>query len=156
MLTITANLSQSPAAIIRQMLIDLGLGVNPAPDGQTAIPWSVFHSQEPDRPDECITVFTTEGTDDGRSMHDGDLWHHYGFQVRLRSRDDKVGYAKGSLIRNTLAKGVYMRTVSIGTSVYQIQCIAKIRSVLPIGKEASATKRALFTINAVFWCIQTS
>ena len=148
------NLAFAPAAIVRQLLVDLGLGFNPVGGDQATLDWSCFYGQEPDRPDECITVFTTEGQDDGRSMMDGEIWHHYGIQIRLRARDERTGYAKLSGIRKTLSQGVYRRQVTVGPNVFQIQCGAKFSSVLPLGKDISTSKRQLFTLNLIAWIDQ--
>lgn len=135
------TLVDSPAEIIRQLLIDLGLAT-------AASTWPVFATGEPASPDNCITVTDTVGTSDGRSMIDGELYTHFGFQVRVRSTDHDTGWLKAAVIRTHLARSVYQRTVAMDIQRYFIQAITNIGQVLPLGKEVAVSKRSLFTVNA--------
>lgn len=135
------NLADSPAEIIRQLLIDLNLAT-------VSATWPVYATGEPASPDNCITVYDTVGFSDGRSMIDGELWTHYGFQVRVRSKDHNTGWLKADSIRTTLAQSVYERTVAIDDEHYFVHCIARIGQVLPLGKERGVSERSLFTLNA--------
>lgn len=143
-MTVATSLADSPATIARQLLVDLGLGTQPAAAGA----WPVYASQEPDTPDNCITVYATQGTDDGRLQVDGSLQGHLGFQVRIRSDGYETGWQKGDAIQTTLATQVLRETVVVGANVYLVQCVAKIGDILELGKE-QGSYRFLFTINAV-------
>jgi hypothetical protein len=52
----SGSLDHFPADIIRQLLIDLGVGLD-----VTATDWPAFSQKEPDSPDNVITVFDTMG-----------------------------------------------------------------------------------------------
>lgn len=138
-------LTHSPAEIVRQLLIDLSLGTNILTS--TSL-WPVFATSEPDTPDNVITIYDTQGTDGGRSMIDGEFLTHYGFQVRIRSKNHIVGWIKTDMIRHYLAHSVYQKIVHVENNSYLIQAIEKIGNVLAIGKETSISKRNLFTLNA--------
>ena len=138
------TLTHSPADIVRRVLIDLGLGVDPP-----STPWPVFASGEPDTPDNCITVYDTAGLDHGRSMIDGELFGHNGVQVRVRSNSHATGWTKADAIQTGMAKSVYQETVTISGQAYLVHAIAKIGDVLTFGKETPTSKRSLFTINAL-------
>ena len=134
----------SAAEIIRSMLVDLGLGTDPSSQGL----WPIFVSNEPNRPDNCITIYDTASSDDGRSMVDGELFSHEGLQVRVRSVDYPTGYTKANSIRTALAKSINFRTTYIDSQGYLVYCCSKIGNVLPIGTEQTS-KRQLFTLNCL-------
>lgn len=153
---VVSGLSHEPARIIRELVVGIGLGVNPVSANLSPLPWSAFNGVEPSQPDQCLTVYDTDGQSDGRHMIDGNLWYHYGFQVRIRSREKHEGYQKADSVRHTFAEAVYMTPVHVGTSSYLIQCIAKIGGVLYLGQDVSKTKRFLHTVNAITWIDQTA
>lgn len=138
--------------IVRQLLIDLGLAVAGSWTGNTysGAAWPAFYDDEPDQPDELVTTYDTQGDDDGRSMIDGELWCHEGFQVRVRSATKATGHAKIDAIRATLAakSSVYDRAVRIDASnVYLIHAATRIGQILSLGKERPASERHLHTLN---------
>lgn len=139
------TLTNSPADILRWLLVYLVQGTDPA----DADAWPVYVSSEPNQPDNCITVYDTQGQDDGRSMRDGELYAHPGFQVLVRSQDHVAGWQKATAIRTALAMEVLRLTLAVGPSTYLIQCISHIGQVLAIGKDAPSSKRSLFTVNGM-------
>lgn len=92
-----------------------------------------------------ITVYDTTGLNDMRDMH-GNLWQHYGLQVRARSATYDGGYDKLETIRRAMAV-VSMASVTIDGVEYTIFCFAKMGPVLRIGTDAPTSKRRLFTMN---------
>lgn len=137
-------MNHSAADVLRWLLILLGQGSDPSLQDD----WPVYVSDEPDLPDNAITTFDTSGTLDGRSMIDGDLWDHYGCQVRLRSATYVAGRDKAQDVRAALASAVN-RTVTINTEHYTVQCLSQIGQVLSLGKDSPSGNRNLFTINAL-------
>lgn len=140
----TSFLTHSPAQIIQQMMIDLGVGT----DGSLNNAWPIFSTEEPDDPDNCITVYDTTGSDDGRSMVDGKSMQHHGIQVRVRSYDHQTGYVKAREIRSAF-EGVLNKQTSLETNLYLVECINKIGDVLCLGQDVPASKRRVFTLNVV-------
>lgn len=137
------NLQANTAAeVMRQLLIDIGMGS----DGGTD--WPVYDSNEPNAPDNVITVYDTMGMDDGRSNLDGSLWAHLGAQVRVRSKGVAVGRSKAFAIRKALSQ-VNGRTVWIGSASYWITNVAKIGQVLALGTDKPGSSRNLFTLNVL-------
>lgn len=135
--------------IIRYMLIGLGAGTEPeattAPDSRT---WPIYYPTEPERPDNCITVQTTQGVSTGRRMVDGKVTRQLGFQIRIRGRDDLVGYAKAKAILQLLEESVRLTEVAISGTSYTVQCVVGIGDIIPLGTEPNGS-RSLFTINAL-------
>lgn len=136
------QLLHSPAQVVQQMMIDLGDGT----DGSLNNAWPVFATVEPDDPDNCITVYDTQGTDDGRTMVDGKASVHHGIQVRVRAYDHPTGYVKAKTVRNDF-ETVLNRQVSLDSQLYLVECITKIGDVLPLGQDAPNSKRRAFTLN---------
>jgi len=135
--------THSQAEIVRQLLVDLVLGYEP----NTTTSWSAFAFKEPQQPDNCLSVFNTQGMSDGRAMIDGELMDHLGFQIRSRGVDVPTMRAKLAAVRTSLA-GVYQRTVVIDSSYYLIQCVSNIGQILYLGDESPNSKRQLGTLNA--------
>lgn len=136
------QLSHSPARITREVLINLELATA---DGA----WPAYAGNEPDSPDNCITTYTTQGKTDSRAMVDGSTHYHYGIQVRVRSSDPAAGFARAEAIREALCKQVSNRQVNVETSTYLVPCYANVGQVLEAGKDNPASKRPIFTVNAL-------
>lgn len=143
------TLTHSPAQILQNALVSLGLGTLAPTSGYASTSWPVYSSAEPDRPDAVITVKNTSGIQQGRSMIDGRLFQTYGIQIRVRHGDEPTGWTKADQIRGTLAQSLYQLPVTISSSNYLIHAIVGIGPVLPIGKELPSSKRSLFTVNAL-------
>jgi hypothetical protein len=143
-------LLNSPAEVIRQLLITLSLGVIASYDSKTGLyngqPWPVFTDGEPSSPDSCITVYDTTPIQDGRAMYDGEVWFHYGFQIRIRASASNPGYVKAESIHHALSEAVYINLVAISPAVYRVPCVSS-NGILRLGKDSPKTKRSLFTIN---------
>lgn len=138
------TLLHSPADIVRRVLIALGLGVDPP-----STPWPIYCDSEPGAPDNCLTLYDTTGKSDGRAMKGGELFTHYGIQVRIRAVDHPTGYLKADAIRCDMARTIYDRGVTIAGTAYLLHCLARISEVLILGTETGVSKRHLFTINAL-------
>lgn len=136
-------LSHSPADVVRYMMIDLSLGTIPTAGGS----WPINVSVEPDSPDNCITIYDTEGIQSGSEQVGGEVQEHHGFQVRVRSPTHAVGYAKARAIAQALDTLVAYETVTISSNTYRVESVSRRGDVLVLGKDMSNTKRDLFTIN---------
>jgi len=148
----SGSLTHSPADVIRQLLIDLGLGTTPTDEGS----WPIFVSNEPDAPDNAIAITDTAGKLDGRIQNDGELGIHHGFQVRIRAATRAAGYAKANALAVGMDELVAYDTVTVSSTTYIVHAITRTGDILFLGKEVDASKRFLFTINAVTALRQTS
>lgn len=137
-------LLNSPADIVRNLLITLGLGANPPSSS-----WPIYHKSEPDTPDNVITVFDTEGRNDGRMNPTLQRMYHHGIQIRVRSGTHNPGYIKANAIAIAIDENVYRETVTIAGVAYCVHCIIRTSDVIPLGKETPISKRDLFVINAI-------
>lgn len=140
----TNELLHSPADVVAYLLAELGVGSQPS----ASAAWPVFVSGEPDTPDNCITVYDTDGNDHGRNMVTGEIMGHRGVQIRVRSTTHQVGYLRADLISETLAE-IYDRTVSISGTAYTVHCFTGIGDVISIGRDRPQGSRRVFTLNAL-------
>lgn len=134
--------AHSPAEVVQQMLIDMGIGTDITQNGT----WPVASTTEPDEQDNVITVYDTQGTDDGRIMVDGTADVHHGIQVKIRAYDHKTGYVKAKEVRANLLT-VLNRLVSLENNLYLVECLTKVGDVLVLGQDAPNSKRRAFTLN---------
>ena len=108
----------------------------------------MYVGSEPSSPDNCITVYDTAPKDDGRSMIDGETFHHYGLQVRVRAKDYRTGYRKAEEIHVTLDEEVRANVVHIDSVKYIVDAIGG-TTLMTLGRDSATTKRSLFTVNAL-------
>lgn len=154
----SGNLTHSPAQIVRDLLVDLGLGTLPSASGS----WPIYVSNIPDSPDSLITITDTVGISDGRTQFDGQAHEHPGIQVAVRDANHQDGWEKINALRVALSETIRNNAVSItdnvgtGTSVYTVYAITKVGGVIVLGKDTPTSKRNLFTLNATVALRQTS
>lgn len=137
------TLDHSPAHVVRQMLMDLG--------HCSASSFPAYVNYEPPTPDDCVTVFDTQGTDHGRTAPDSERQVHHGIQVRVRSQYPEAGYRKARQIALAL-DGVYDLGVTVVGDVtrsYVVLSVNRTSEVLSLGREVAESKRPLFVVNAL-------
>ena len=144
------NLTHSVADIVRNLIIDLSLGTLPS----SSAAWPVFAEREPDKPDNCITVYGSQGRDQGRMMIDGEREIQHGVQISVRSQNTTTGHQKALTIATTLDDSVKQTSVTFSAKTYLVHSVNRTSDVLYAGKDPD-TKRNLFTINAVVPLEQT-
>lgn len=152
----SGTLAYSPAKILRQCFINLGLAADAtgagkyrASDGKyVGSAWPAFSDGEPDSPDSCITVYGTAGTSTGREMVSGQRQEHHGVQVRIRAQEETAGYAKANALAQAMDQSILMNIVTIGAHSYRLWAVTRTSDVLYIGTEGATSKRRIYTINA--------
>jgi hypothetical protein len=138
-----AGLRHSAAFVIRQAIVNGGLGTEPG----AALPWPVFASAEPGTPDAAITVFDTGARDLGRTSPDGGRTELPGIQVRVRAGTHEVGYAKADEIALFL-DGLYWFPVAVGGVLYLIHAVHRTGGIASLGRDAPTGTRRVFTVNS--------
>lgn len=142
-------LEHSPADIIRYLLVAHGIGELPSGTG-VMDDWSIFCDVEPDRPDNCITIYNTQGRKHARMQLSGRVVEHYGIQIRVRSRNPKLGYNMAQQIAAELDENVYQERVTIGTAIYCVHSFDRSGNIVAIPKDFSTpTKRLIHTLNGL-------
>ncbi len=134
-------LDNTPAEIVAALIEGLGLH------------GAVYVGNEPDSPDEVVTVYDTAGVQQGRSMIDGERWEYYGIQVRVRAPLQRRAGQLAWLIATTLDTDVYDATVTIGETTgtgsdeYTVHAVQRTSGPIPLGKQEPTSRRSVFTIN---------
>jgi len=152
------RLTNAPADVLAQALIDAGGGSSPGGS------WPIFVWQEVDSPDNCITLYDTVGTVQGRIQSGGEVIEHPGVQIKVRSSSSALAnekirhlqYIVDEVIRQTIVH--VSDPVGTGTEVssYLIHAVSRSGTILSLGKEVSATKRTIFTLNVTISLTQLS
>lgn len=150
-------LTHSPADIIRYLLIHAGGGVLPPSTNA----WPIYAWQEPDLPDNVVTLYDTSGKMDGR-IHDGEHQQHEGVQIRVRAAVASDGNTKIRGLVEILDKQI-LNTIVVcnnvsgsGTSTYKVISVTRPGTIMSIGKDTPTTKRAIFTCNLLVTVEQLS
>jgi len=137
------TLTQTPANILYQHLVNGGVFVNPAPD----IDWPLYVGHLPDKdniPDKAAAIYDTTGVLDGRLMK-GPTVEHHGIQVKVRSDIYNDGYAKCTEVVD-LFEAATQIVIVVDSGVFRIENVSRATSIAPLGVEDSQ-RRDLFTIN---------
>lgn len=141
-------LVHSPADVLLQAMIDLALVVDPS---LPLADWQGFSGEQPTAPDNCVTVYDTQGRDLARRGIGGQRAEHHGVQIRVRSVDHETGYLKARALAVALDadSNVLNRAVHLGGHVYNVQSFCRTGDVIAVGKDTPTSKLSIFTINAV-------
>lgn len=142
------NLLHSPAHIIQQMLVDMGLGEDPETGDLTNCP--VYVSQEPSVPDCVITVYDTDTPTQGRDQISGGMFKRRGIKIRVRDANHTNAYVKARRVSVFLERNTEVtdRLVTLDDNSYLVHSVSRSGSPVALGKETTTSKRDIFTIDA--------
>lgn len=148
----SGQLTHSPNDVLRRLLVNMGKGV--LPGAPTAV-WPIGVVR-PDKPDNCVTVYETEGRRDGRTMNGGEVWYHPGVQIEVRSADHNTGYLKANQLATCCDEEIYNETVTFEGKTYTITNVSRVGQVMSLGYETPESRRELFTFNATVTITQVN
>jgi len=138
-------LGRSVISILADYIINtLSLMTTPSDEGN----WPLYLSSMPDGDNiktNCGAIYDTTGVLDGK-ISDGEVIQHPGIQLRIRSDDYEIGYAKIEAIALAL-DSVLFDIVSIDAVDYLLQNVSRTTAVVPLGSERGYKRRFLFTVN---------
>jgi len=138
-------LGRSIASILAAYIINsLSLMTNPS-DGDN---WPLYISSMPDGDDvevNCGSIYDTVGILDGK-LSNGEVIQHPGIQLRIRSDNYEIGFAKIEAIALAL-DDVSWDTVEVNAIAYLLQNISRTTSIVPLGSERGTKRRFIFTTN---------
>lgn len=153
-------LEHAPGEVVRQLLIQLSVGS----DGLDYTSWPVFVDQEPDNPDNCITIEEMIGGLDGKLGPSGEVVEHYGFHIMVRSARNqtgthpqpgyRVGRNKIDEVCSTLDEACCV-TVTIDSATYTVHAAHKMSSVNALGKSRANSARYSFSVDYQITITQT-
>lgn len=137
----------SKADIVRYSLIEHGMGSDPHFTPIESTPWPIYVSQQPNEPDNVITVYNTAGITEGRIHINGMVPEQFGIQIRVRSVDYPTGLDKISDIVKTLDEEVYREIVKFGETLVVFHAATRRGSIFPLGRDQTDGDREAFTVN---------
>lgn len=133
----------APSEIIRQLLIDLGLG---AEENE----WTTYVGFLPDKPDNAICVYDTAGKMDGRLMVTGEQIEHPGVQIRVRGLSYSEVWNKATAIALNLDAQRKISVVTSSEEAYIVHNVSRSGAIIPIGiEDTEGRRRHHFTINMI-------
>lgn len=145
----------SPAVIIQQWIIDERWGADPnvIPMGK----WPVYVATVPSgsgSPSDLVTVYDTGETPQGVKMRTGEQAVRFNYQIAVRAKDYRLGYAKIREIATALEKVKRAKIVVVskdddGQTTYGLYMLRSARriNVLSTGREPDQLARWLITSN---------
>lgn len=139
----SGSLDHKPSQIVRQLLIDLGEGTNPADNSD----WPIYATTRVDSPDGIIAVRGSSSEKQGRDMNDGEVKERYLVQIVVRGANDTSMYAKASSILLALDKSVRLKNVVLGSTTYLVYAASRKSGPLALGREDETRGRVLCSLN---------
>jgi hypothetical protein len=140
---VSAVLSHSPAQIVAQLLINLGLA-NVHAEGGTDPTWPVRWNNETTSPNNALFVFDTTGF--------GNRNRRYGFQVVIRGGTHAVGYPKANAVHRGLDAIVDISVVTIDAVQYCVSTRCT-NDPMRMGSDGSTTRQK-YSVNGLAYVVK--
>ncbi len=110
--------------------------------------WEAFIGFMPDMPMDCIGVFDTQGTTDGRLMS-GQQIEHQGIQIQVRGPSHKTAWHRVQAITAALDIQFNVSVAGESGATYLVINVSRKGAIIPTGVDVKDGKRRhYFTINA--------
>ena len=146
--------AHSPADILRQALVDAGVGTMPTAAGA----WPIFAAHLPDGTTNAICVYDTGGLKDGRLMTGATITHP-GWQVRVRAARQPDAWAKMEAIREAL-DAIGQTSVAIDAATYKLAAVSQTGDILkfslPAKTENTTANHEQITLNGTLTLKRTA
>ena len=144
-------MTHSAADILRKLLTTLGHGTMPSAAGS----WPISVAQEPDDPDDDMTLYDEIGRKDGRAMVSGEVYEHRGVQLQLRSAKFTDGHTKIDAVVTALDQDVETAGVTVDSSTYVVYAVSRPGTINYLGHEPES-RRHIWTVNLLASIRQTA
>lgn len=134
------------------MVLQAALVATGRPGGQVATPpsaaaaWPCYIAHLPNKPDQAMCCYDTQGTTDGRLMGNGHYIRHPGWQVRLRAYSYAGVVARAKLVQARL-EAILREQVDVDGVTYTITNVTQRSDILPMGQEPEGQRRDEVTLN---------
>jgi hypothetical protein len=149
------SLQDSPADVIAQILINMGLVADPDSSSSSNPDWLISVDQELAVPDDVIEIHNTAGIQSGRVQITGQMSELYGIQFMVRAVDSRIAFAMMNQLAVIVDQQIYRVTVPMNSGKsYFLDSITRTGTPIALGKEAPLTKRYIYTLNAITSVIQ--
>jgi hypothetical protein len=143
-----ANLTDPPAAIVKQYLINQSVGVDPVTSPDTD--WPIFVGTMPDDDDvmdRALAIFDTTAVMDGRDVQDGEVFLHFGIQVLIRADTYPTGWTRLKLVMDKLDVALSVSVVYNSTTYNFVN--SSRTSFFVLGTEPDKRRRETFSVNSL-------
>jgi len=148
------NLTDSPAGIVKQYLIDESVGVDPVASPNDD--WPIFIGTMPDDDsvkDKALAVYDTAGVKNGRASRDGEVFYHFGVQVVIRADTYPNGWTQMKLVMDKLDV-VKLTSVTYNSTTYTFWNSTR-TSFFVLGTEPDKRRRETFSVNSLVAIAET-
>lgn len=135
------TLTHSPAQVVQYYLAAQGVAVVAPAAG----PWKVYRDNEPDMPDQVITIYDTSPVLEGRDMRSNEVIEHPGIAVRVRAVTSDPAKTKAREVKAKLT-ALKRTQVTVAGVVYLVKAFTLTTGVIPLG-EQDKNNRVLYTLN---------
>lgn len=152
----SGELNHQPAKLIRLALVAFGHATHPDNTPPSNQNWPCYFDDRPDTPDNLLSIYDTEGRDEGRTQIDGERQELYGIQITVRASDKNVGWRKIERIKEWMDTEFYRQTYTIQGSSYLVQSINRTSGIIRMGREMPASRRYLYSLNGVCHILMTT
>ena len=139
-------MAKAPATVLAAFIIN-SLGKMTTPTNGEG--WPLYSPHMPDGDNvetNCGVVYDTFGVNDPRSISSGVVSEHPGVQIRIRTNDYNVGFAKIEDIALAL-DAVANETITVGGESYKIHNVSRASPIVCLGVEPGTKRRMFFTVN---------
>lgn len=149
-----------PHRIVAKLLVDRGICTDKAfwssrsktaaDDPTGAHDWPAYAGDEPDQPDNCVTVYRSADQLDGRVLSTGQNLKHPGIQIKVRGRTDDLAGLKAEALEDDLTKYATDQTVVMTDppATYLIQSFPVVR-LTSAYRAAPGSNRWAYSLNCL-------
>ena len=159
------QMTDSPAAVIAQALIDKGVAYDPS---GTASSWQISVDSSLDSPDDALEVHNTDPMFQARNQITGNMEGFHAFQLTVRSVDPEKAWTMANRIARDFDLLPSQNSESINytnptvvhqdstSSNYSIGAVTRKSGPMYVGHDMSSSRRTIYTINAIVPILQNS
>lgn len=151
----TGVLYHSPADIVTQLLVDLGLADAHEDTDEHLTGWDVCSSHLPEDPVNAIVVIDTSSRPHRRNQVTGVIGEHYGIQVLVRASDITDCYKRAKLIAESFDTDVRRDEVELEdedaevTRTYRVNAVTRLGLPVPAGNDGRIFFRSLNALASI-------
>lgn len=114
--------------------------------------WPLYIGHMPDNKnvrDDAGSIKDSPGTLDGKDMRSGEVYQHFGLQIRIRSTDYEEGWIKVANVAAGL-DGIQSGTsIIVNGTTYSFWNFSRTSTVIDLGREETGKRRERFAVNFV-------
>lgn len=141
-------MTESPARLVAAILKSAGLA-----GASSSVDWFPTVGSVPQQGrDNLLTIFDTTGQLHGKTADAGEIYQHYGLQVRIRAADYATGWAKGQAIQDYLSglRGnmFFSSSPPLDSGPYRVWSFNLTTPLVKIAEE-EVNERQIFTLNGL-------